>query len=458
MNLFAKIFLWFLLATAVMVGVAVFLTWTMQSEPLVNRFQGIAKSQTRIQAETAAQIHRYEGDKGVAEHLERISKNESTGAVALLDEGGHFLVNNGVNEDRARPIAMRAIASGETEFDFPPRSEGLLAHRFVTGDGRRFAIAVRWNRPPPPPFFDEWRVRWLRLAALILTAIVGCWLLARYLSAPIVRLSSAVRELAAGNLSARVAPQFGRRRDEFGDLARDFDEMAERIESLVRSEKRLTRDISHELRSPLARLNVALEIARSKAGPDTLPMLDRIGTESIRLNEMIGRILTLSELARDSEGKELEAIDLAGLVRSVAEDADFEARAKGRAVVCGDLAPVVVPGDEPLLRSAVENVLRNAVHYTREGTEVTVELGDDGAAALLTVEDAGAGVPEEELEQIFRPFYRTAEARERGSGGVGLGLAIARRAVAAHNGTIRAENTEGGLRVTIRLPLNGGRR
>lgn len=457
MNLFVKIFLWFLAATALMVGVALFLTWSLQSDPFVSRFQSSARNQVRFHAETVGTIIDNEGIAGAERFLERLNGFEPIHGVALIGADGRTVLDRGLGPGQS-PSVSRAFATGLTEADFSTGPETVIASRLSVADGRVFVLAVHWSRPMPLPFLGEPRVRYLRLLGLLVTAILVCYVLARYLTSPIVKLSFAARDFAAGNLSTRVTPLIGKRGDEFGKLAADFDEMAERIELLLKSEKRLTRDISHELRSPLARMNVALELARKKAGPESIAVLSRIETEAERLNEMIGKLLTLSKLESGGAGVSMVRIDLTNLVSDIASDADYEAKANNRAVRFASDAVCRIDGSEYLLRSAVENVVRNAVRYTEPGTTVEVGLAVSGPSAIISVEDHGGGVPEAELDNLFRPFYRVAEARERSSGGVGLGLAIARRAVLAHDGSIEAANTGRGLKVTIRLPLTGERR
>ncbi len=458
MNLFFKIFLWFLAAMALMIGVALFLTWTMQSDPFVQRFQSLARKQVKIHSETAAQIFDAEGQPGVEKFIGRLRDYDPIRGAGLVDENRKLLIDGGgIGAVNYSETVERAFNSSETEVSYLAQ-DTVLAKSLTLNDGRKYVLVALWTRPLPAPFLGEPRVRYLRLAGLILTAILVCYVLARYLSSPIVKLSEAAREFAAGNLETRVSPRIGRRYDEFATLAVDFDEMAERIETLVKSEKRLTRDISHELRSPLARMNVALELARQKAGPDSGPILQRIETEAERLNEMIGRLLTLSKLEGGLADVSMVQLDIGRIVREIAADADFEASAKGKSATVTRIDDCNLTGNEALLRSAVENVVRNAVRYTAEGTAVEIHLSCAPEFARIIVEDHGGGVPDADLEHLFRPFYRVAEARERRSGGVGLGLAIARRAVLVHNGTIAAENTGSGLRVTIKLPLTGERR
>jgi two-component system sensor histidine kinase CpxA len=303
------------------------------------------------------------------------------------------------------------------------------------------------------PMFGATSMRYMRYGMLLFTAILVCYALAWYLSSPIEKMRTATQRFAAGDLSTRVADDVGKRHDELGDLAIDFDVMAERIESLITAQQRLSRDVSHELRSPLARMNVALEIAKQRSGVEIKPMLDRIEKESLRLNEMISRLLTLAQLESGSGEYERHELNLKTIVEQIATDADFEAKANGRSVKFDELEPAKINGNEPLVRSAIENVIRNAVRYTAEGTEVSVKIKPSAGFAKIVIEDHGGGVPDAELKKLFTPFYRVGEARERKTGGIGLGLAIAEQAVKLHKGTISAVNTSDGLLVEIGFPL-----
>ena len=450
MNLFLKIFLWFLAAIALLFGVIVFLNWTVQTEPVVSRWRVSVRNQTNIFAETAAQIYATDKEKGLVEFLDRIRKPETIGEVDLIGENGQAWLSEGVSAGSYQTLVAKALNSDTVEIENYP--ETALSARQVTLPGAgRFVLIVRWERPRFTPFFGESPLRYLRYGALLLTALFLCWALARYLSSPIGKLRRATQKLADGDLSARVADQVGNRHDELASLAKDFDVMAERIESLITSQQRLSRDVSHELRSPLARMNVALEIAKQKMNGDAAPQLARIEAESHRLNEMISRLLTLSKLETGSQDFDRRELNLRSLVEQVASDADFEANAKGRSVKVVSAEECRTNGSESLIRSAVENVLRNAVRYTREGTDVEVSLQKSNGHAVIRVVDHGGGVPEKELANLFRPFYRVGEARDRGSGGTGLGLAIAEQALLAHRGSITARNTEDGLEVEMKL-------
>lgn len=300
----------------------------------------------------------------------------------------------------------------------------------------------------------------LRLLAVVLAAGLGCYLLARYLTSPVRQLQNAARQLAAGDLGTRVGKRLRSRGDEIGELGRDFDRMADQVETLLTTQRRLLQDVSHELRSPLARLNVALELAARDAGHAAGPALARVGREADRLNDLIGQLLTLARLEAGAAQPQHMPVDFAALVNEVASDADFEAGACDRRVrvVRADACKVV--GDSTLLRSAIENIMRNAVHHTAVYTEVLITLSERNSDAGLTIDlevrDHGPGVPVEALASIFQPFYRVSDARDRKTGGAGLGLAIADRAIRLHGGSVSAINApEGGLIIRMTLPAAG---
>ncbi|AUX44602.1 hypothetical protein SOCE26_060680 [Sorangium cellulosum] len=292
-----------------------------------------------------------------------------------------------------------------------------------------------------------------RLIAIVgVTGLVAV-LLARYLSRPIRVLRGATQQMAAGDLSVRVSQRLTGADGETLALGRDMDRMAERIEELLETQRRLLRDVSHELRSPLARLNIALELVRRRSPPDVEPAFDRIERETDRLNGMIGELLTLSRLESGRGMERTERVDLTALVEQIVEDAAFEAEQQGCSVELGARDACALDGNEELLRRAIENVLRNAVRFTEPGTAVRVDLECQGGLAELRVRDRGPGVPEGALADIFKPFYRVDDHRARGAGGTGIGLAITQRAVLLHGGEVEARNAEGGgLLVTLRLP------
>jgi len=238
----------------------------------------------------------------------------------------------------------------------------------------------------------------------------------------------------------------------------DFDRMAERLETLVDSQSRLLKDVSHELRSPLARLSVALGLARQRQTPEIEAQLDRIELEADRLNQLIQRLLTIARLESGADGLRKTSLSLRELVEQVAHDAEYENAGRQCRVTADGEDEFLMEGDPDLLRSAVENVVRNATRYTAPGTTVEAKLARDksakGEEMVLRVYDSGPGVPAASLTKIFEPFYRADDARNRQTGGAGLGLSIADRAIRLHGGRVSASNRkEGGLEVEIRVPV-----
>jgi two-component system sensor histidine kinase CpxA len=449
-SLFLKIFLWFWLAMIV-IGFAV--AWTTAT--LSNRDEppaALVRAHEVFQrnADEAHRMLSRDGIEGLRAWRSRASSTRHT-RIFVLDASGNELLGQTLPQRLVRKIerAPPAATPGAEQ----PRRLRTIVRTVRTPDGRDLRLAAAFD--PPGPLWllvDPLRVA----VALAVSGLVCLWL-ARYLTAPVRRVREATARLADGELGARVGPAIGRRRDEIADLARDFDRMAERLQEAMTAQQQLLADVSHELRSPLARLHVALELARNKSGAAATVELDRIEREAEQLNELIGEVLTLSRLEAGVAARLDERIDLGGLVTAVADDARFEARASERDVSVRIPQAVTVAADAALLQRAVENVLRNGVRHTPAGTTVEValeRLQRTPSWCAVSVRDHGPGVPEQLLERIFEPFSRVSTARERPGGGTGLGLAIARRAVAVHGGRIQARNAPGGgLEVRIELPV-----
>ncbi len=316
-------------------------------------------------------------------------------------------------------------------------------------------LVVQLPRPAWWSFLGNPTPLLLRLLIVVGVSGLVCWALARHFTQPITLLRDATRRLASGETDTRVGPALSKRNDEIGALGQDFDAMAQRIDALLAAQKQLLGDVSHELRSPLARLNVALALARQKSGPEAESMLDRIEKESERLASLIGEILTLTQVDNLGQPYPMTAFSLSDLVREVAADADFEGQARDKRVTVDALPEVELYGAPALLRRAIDNVLRNALRHTPTHSAVTVRVEVDPGSnkVRLCISDQGPGVPPASLTEIFRPFVRVEAARDRHSGGVGIGLAIAESAVRRHNGRIWAENLDGrGLAVCLELP------
>jgi two-component system, OmpR family, sensor histidine kinase CpxA len=296
--------------------------------------------------------------------------------------------------------------------------------------------------PQPARLWFPHMPPWSLPVSAVVTFVLAYWL-----TYPVRALRQAFRRFAAGDMTVRLPVVRSPLRDWGGADVRtlmiDFNEMADRIQALVEAQKTLLRDVSHELRSPLARLNVALELAREDA-PQNTTALDRAQLESNRLNALIGELLSLSlmETLKDVPNRRL--ISIVDVVDSLMPDLMFEAEARECQVIHKPHAPGAVMASEDLLRRAVENVIRNAIRYSPARSDVVVETFSEGGKAIIRVCDSGPGVPQESLDKIFRPFYRVDNARQSSTGGFGVGLAIAERTVQIHGGSIRAFNRQGG--------------
>jgi two-component system sensor histidine kinase CpxA len=476
-SLFLKVFLWFWLAMSLVVGVfalTIHLTWPRHDPHPPQFVEGVMVAYSQGAAEAFER-----GGPAALDSFQRHVEREAHVRARMFDATGAELAAADATEDE-RELAARVIRKGGMASKVM-RDTAIEARAVnASGDGGRYAFVATLplgpQMPPPdgrpapllrlPPgplnflLGDTALALAARVLAALLTAGVLCYMLARYIVSPVLKLRAVTRQLTEGDLSARVGPLMGKRHDELADMGRDFDAMAARIEALLGAQARLLRDISHELRSPLARLGVALDLLRKRTPPEADAHLARIEREAARLNEMIGQLLSLTRWETGADGARTRRVDLAALVREVTEDADFEARSQNRSVEVSGCDACETKGTPTLLRSAFENVVRNAVRHTPEGTAVKVVLscsrenGAAGGEAVLRVRDEGPGVPVEALKEIFRPFYRVDDSRTRETGGVGLGLAITERAVRLHAGAVTAANVSGGgFVVEIRLPL-----
>ncbi len=457
-TLFLKIFVWFWAAMALLGTAIILFVTTMPIEPVRPPPPRGGPGNLDFQARTAALIFEREGRDALAAYFQRMGRRRP-GRTFLFDAQGNDVLGRPAPPG-SKQLVEHAEASGEREFEVSG-SALQSARAVISPSGNRYVLLHEIPRRSRAGLLirllsAEPKVQILRLSIIVLASGLVCYWLARQLTSPVGKLRTATQKLARGDLSVRVGAATAGH-DELAELGRDFDLMAERIESLMAAQRGLFRDVSHELRSPLARLNIALELARQRSGEAAGSALDRIEREVERLNELIGQLLSLARMESGTEGIEKESVPLSDLLREIAADADFEARNRGCSVRFVARQECTLRGNARLLRSAIENVVRNAVHHTAEKSEVELALAcqDSGgnSAAVVTVSDRGPGVPKEALSNLFRPFFRVAEVPDRESGGTGLGLAITQRAVELHGGTVSAENAPGGgLRVEIRLP------
>ncbi len=444
-RLFWKIFLSFWLAMILIVGVFAWVNHTLnlrfEGSPLPERLEFVLRSN----AETAAGVLRRGGREALTRWLRR-GRFPRMSRVLVFDPKGFELLN------RPLPRPLKHLR----EIGQPPnvlKSDRYYALSARDSDGDYYRIAAISTLPPGPLFSAGREGVLLRLAIAVVVSALICVLLARSITARVNRVRWAAREISSGNLGARVGPQ-ARGNDELAELAGDFDSMAARLEGALESQRQLLLDLSHELRSPLARLQVATELARKRFGRSEAPELDRIEQEAERLNELIGQILNLSREDQEQRPLKREPTDLAALLRELAERNRVDSGAP--AIEVDAPAGLELALDPPLIERALENVLRNALRHSPPGETITVTLAPRDGGAEVKIADRGPGVAEDQLERIFKPFYRVGAARDRESGGYGLGLAIAKAAVERHDGQISAHNRPGGgLEVRLLLPPAG---
>jgi signal transduction histidine kinase len=385
---------------------------------------------TRLQAENAFDAYRQGGRAALQQYMAKLDR-VFRARHYLLDRNGRDVLTGADRTDLLR-------ATPRPRFGLLPPFR--LIHPERSPDGQFiFAIDIPVRSDP----LEE-------LAAygwIVLVVLVLCYVLAVTLARPIRALRETVVEFGRGKLDARA---HFRRQDEIGDLANAFDEMAGRIQTLLDAERRLLQDVSHELRSPLSRLSFAVELARQKPGDEAA--FARVKKEIDRISRLVAELIQVTRAEGDPATSNLEPIDLGEFLTALTADLQLEADAQQCRFQVAPAEPVVWNGDRELLHRAVENVMRNAVRFSPAGSVIEVELTAGPAEVVIGVRDYGPGVPEEMLAQIFRPFFRVEADRGRSQGGVGLGLAIAQRAVGVHHGSIEARNQNPGLRVEIRLP------
>jgi signal transduction histidine kinase len=431
-TLFAKILLWFWSTLAITVVGSAFISMLVVNRDSSTESSPAARLVT-LQLEEARIAYESGGRPGLEAFLDNLQKIYGSRGV-LTDEDGRDLLSNELRSDLIRRARRRA------SFPFMRTTENMLARR--SDDGRYWFFFIA-----PPERLGSWFLTPDHLF-IMGAAVLLCYWLAFHLTSPVRSLQKAVERFGRGDLTARVGSV---RRDELGQLARTFDRMAGRIETLLAAERRLLLDISHELRSPLARLGVAVELART--GDDLESNLNRIQKESDRLNSLVGQLLQVTRAEGDPNSLRRNPVRLDVLVQQLVEDSRIEAEARGCSLAYEKREPVTVEGDPEMLGRAVENVIRNAIRYSPKAGAVEVSLARNNGHAVVDVRDHGPGVPEEALPRLFDPFYRVENDRGRTSGGIGLGLSIARRAIELHKGTIRAKNASPGLEVELELPV-----
>jgi len=384
-----------------------------------------------LQLETASRILNSEGQEALANYLTRLDRL-SGAQHYLLDAHGIDVVGGGNKAELLPPYPASK---------WRIRTDGHSVAAQRSEDGRYWFAAV--GQPSRAQIWTFLPYYFLVLGA---TGVL-CWLASVAVVSPIHRIATSIALFGQGDLSVRVP---SKRKDEIGQLSGSFNEMAERLQRMIVSERRLLADISHELRSPLARLKFAAKLGR--ASTDTNAAFDRIDRDVDRIASLVAGIVEITLVEGDPEAQFLEIVSLGEVLDELIHDCALEAEVRGCRIVLNGSSAAEILGNRELLRRAIENVMRDAIRYSPEQSTIDVCLAGDSNATKVTIRDYGSGVPEDTLTRIFDPFFRVEEARDALGGGSGLGLSIAKRAVQLHHGTITAENALPGLRVRIRIP------
>lgn len=453
-SLFLKILLWFWLTFAIVLVTLLTITFSIRRKEINNEARLRLELHLPVEVKQAAEIYEKEGRVSLQSHFDRMQRG---GIIRpyFLDEKGNDLLG------RTPPV--RAVEFARTaKFGPSWTCKAILwnifaAQRAIGASGRSYTMLVVITHPSVAILHTVPDLRTSRILLTIL--VVGgtfCFWLAHHIAKPVEQLSKTASRIAEGDLDARTDKSISSRQDEIGRLGRSFDCMAEQIESLVRGQQRLLRDVSHELRSPLARLSLSEGLLRQCPPEEREEYLDRIELEVQHLDQLIGQLLTLARIDSGTDASCKENIELSTLVQEVAVDGNFEAQARHRSVKISSLELCPIAGAEEQLRRAVENVVRNAIRYTQPCTDVEITLSRQStpAIAVIQVRDHGPGIAAEHLCKIFLPFYRVATTCSEETGNSGLGLAITERIMRMHGGNVSAENAaDGGLIVRLELPL-----
>src|SRR5882757_6271903 len=456
-NLFLKIFLWFLLTFVIVVVAVVTVTVSTRSDERIrNEISTKASLYLPLEARQAVEIYEREGESGLKLHFDRLRASRIVKPY-LFNENGKEVTGH-IPSAAVIEIIKDAKKDAPTVGKLTGRN-GFAAQKVIGPSGKEYTVLIMGFDPTFSLLVRELGSKTLfSVLAVLLVGGVFCFWLARHIANPVVQLSETATRIADGWLDARGDKSIRLRRDEIGRLGLSFDRMAERIESLVRGQQRLLGDVSHELRSPLARLSVAEGLLRQCPPEERTEYLDRIELEVEHLDRLIGQLLTLARIDSGADSSRKEKTELSSLIQEVAADGNFEAQGRCCAVRVDSMDACTTTGTGEQLRRAIENVVRNAIRYTLPNTEIGISIrrrySPAPAMAVIQVRDRGFGVKEEHLEKIFLPFYRVPSINGEQAGGAGLGLAITERIVRMYGGSVGATNApDGGLIVKLELPL-----
>lgn len=447
-KLYWKIFLSFWVVTSFLVILTMGITGTLTRQSSIPVSEKIF-----INSYANAAVATYEsgGKKALIQWIKHIALSKHL-TIYLLSSNGK-IIGLGKTPDGVSKLYVNFLKNKIPEGIFR-QSNFLVSHEILTLSQTTYRLVAELHTPISHLIEIPWGgMSFVLIIAIILSGLV-CILLSLYLTKPLSALREAAKSIAKGHLDTRVGDEIKNRKDEIAGLAAEFDTMAKRIEQLITSKERLLQDISHELRSPLARLQVAVALVRSNNGQQNDTLYDKIETEIHRLDTLIGEILTVAKLLKPQATLQKDDCDLNGLIQEIINDANFEFASKNSHITFQQ-ENVTIRADRNIIYHVIENIIRNALRYTENNTDILISLAQSNNKALIEIADHGPGVPEEDLKKIFDPFHRVDDSREQSTGGYGLGLSIAKNGVRLHKGRIYAENlTPRGLKVSIELPLN----
>lgn len=439
-SLYWKIFISFWLATILIIFTT---AWVISH--IVQKSSLPAQEQLFMDSYANAAVATYESGRQTAllKWLNKIGISRHM-SIYLLTSTGEIIGTQAAPEN-VKKVAENLLQDQLSEGIL--KSEKLIvSHEILSTSGKFYRLAAVSEQPIYHFVGVPWAGLAIRLTLATFISGLICYLLSRYLTQPLRSLGMAAKSIATGKLNTRVGHLRGHHNDEIAQLSHEFDRMAEQLETLISSKERLLQDISHELRSPLARLQIAIELGRNK----TLHLADtefhRMELECSRLSALITEILEFARLEKSTTDLNLNEIDLSALLFNVIKDANYEVGEETPRVKAGVIESCCLLIDERLIHRAIENVVRNALHYSPASEQVIVSLTYDETKEHVYIDicDKGPGVPEDQLERIFNPFYRVDTSRAKKTGGYGLGLAIAFRAIQLHHGEITALNNPGG--------------
>lgn len=449
-SLYWKIFISFWLAT-----ILIILTTAWVTSQIAQNASQPAREKMFMDSYANAAVATFESGQQSAllQWLNQIGLSRHMSIYLLSSQGE--IIGAQAPPPNVKQVADNLIRDKLPSGDIFKSGKLIVSHEILSTSGKFYRLAAVTEKPISYFVQIPWAGLTVRLTLATFISGLICYLLSLYLTKPLRSLGKAANSIATGKLSTRVGHFRGHNRDEIAELSNEFNRMAERLETLVSSKERLLQDISHELRSPLARLNIAIELGKNKTYPKAEAEFMRMELESSRLNSLIGEILEFARLENPSTELRLAKTDLASLLTEIIQDGNYEAGESSPRITAGKILPCSLKIDRRLIHRAIENIVRNALHYSPKNQPIVISLDYDKERKNICIDicDNGPGVPEDQLKKIFNPFYRVDSSRTKKTGGYGLGLAIAARAVNLHQGTIIAKNNAAkGLLIRITLP------